>query len=73
MQRLGGTDWQLILVAEVKSESRKYRYMPRSDFHLSTHRLPLLVFEVLSNSNQSDRYRMLLQASCAARLGNSLG
>jgi hypothetical protein len=56
MQPLSGTDWPLTLFAEVKSESRKYRYMPRSDFYLSTHRLPLLVFEVLSNSNQSDQY-----------------
>jgi hypothetical protein len=33
---------------------------------------PHLLLEVNSQSNESDRFRMLLQASCIARIGNWL-
>jgi hypothetical protein len=38
----------------------------RSDFYVSIDRLVYLLVEVQSDKDQSDRYRMLLQAACAA-------
>ncbi|KAH9968405.1 hypothetical protein BJV74DRAFT_273205 [Russula compacta] len=62
-------DWPFELIVSVESEQKKYRYTPRSDFHVSVDQLVYLLVEVQSDNDQSDRYRMLLQAACAARLG----
>jgi len=43
-----------------------------SDFHLSIQDLPFILLEVVSDENrESDRYRMLIQASCIARFANT--
>jgi hypothetical protein len=62
-------DWQFKLIVSVDSLQKKYHYTPRSCFHVSVDRLVYLLIEVQSDENQSGRYRMLLQAACAARLG----
>ncbi|KAN0106917.1 hypothetical protein V8E52_010661 [Russula decolorans] len=62
-------DWQFKLIVFVDSLQKKVLYTPRSYFHLSVDRLVYLFVEVQSDTNQSDRYRMLLHAACAARLG----
>ncbi|KAI0254966.1 hypothetical protein BJV78DRAFT_807834 [Lactifluus subvellereus] len=62
-------DWPFKLIISIESQ-QKYRYTPRSDFHVSVDRLVSLMVEVQSDKNQSDRNRMLLQAACAARLGH---
>jgi hypothetical protein len=62
-------DWPFKLIVSVESPQKKYRYTPRSDFHVSVDRLVYLLVQVQSDKDQSDRYRMLLQAACAARLG----
>jgi hypothetical protein len=66
------TDWPLKLLVHVHSDGKNYSYTPRSDFHLSVGDLPYLIVEVQSEKAGSDRYRMLLQAACLARLGNGL-
>ena len=63
-------NWPFQLVVE--SGDKKYHYSPRSDFHASVDQLVYLMVEVQSHRNQIDRYRMLLQAACAARLGRQL-
>jgi hypothetical protein len=60
-------DWPFPLI--VSTEGKKFRYNPRSYFHVSVDRLVHLSVEVQSEDNQGDRYRMILQAACAARLG----
>jgi len=62
-------DWPFKLIVSVGSQETKYRYTPRSDFHVSVDQMVYLLVEVQSDKNQGDRYRMLLQAACAARLG----
>jgi hypothetical protein len=51
------------------AEGKKFRYTSRSDFHVSVDQLVYLLVEVQSEKDQSDRYRMLLQGACVARLG----
>ena len=46
----------------------KFRYTPRSDFHVSVDQLVYLLVKIQSEKDQSDRYRMLLQGACVARL-----
>jgi hypothetical protein len=49
-----------------------FKYTPNSDFHLSFHGLPCILLEVVSDEHsESDRYRMLIQASCVARFANT--
>lgn len=60
-------DWPFPLI--VSTEGKKFCYNPRSYFHVSVDELVHLSVEVQSEGNQRDRYRMLLQAACAARLG----
>jgi hypothetical protein len=60
--------WPHKLIVSVKSE-KGYHYTPRSDFHVSVGQLASLLVKVQSNKNEDDRYRMLLHAACAARLG----
>ena len=55
-----------MLIVSVESQQKKYRYTPRSDFHVSVDQLVYLLVEVQSDKDQSDRYRMLLQAMCGA-------
>jgi hypothetical protein len=62
-------DWPFKLIVSVESQQKKYRYTPRSDFHVAVDQLVYLLVEVQSDKNQYNRYRMLLQAACAARLG----
>ena len=62
------TDWPSNIIVE--SEGKKYRYRPRSYFYVSVDGLVHLIVEVQSERRESDRYRMLLQAACAARLGH---
>jgi hypothetical protein len=62
-------NWLFKLIVSVESERKKYRYTPRSDFHVSVDQLVYLLVEVQSDRNQGDRYRMLFQAACTARLG----
>jgi hypothetical protein len=61
-----------MLIANTLSDGENYSYMPRSDFYLALDGSIYLLVEVQSNENEADRYRMLLQAACATRLGNSL-
>jgi hypothetical protein len=70
--RCSRVEWPLKLVVNVESEQKRYHYTPRSDFLLSVDQLVYLMVEVQSDRNESDRHRMLLQAACAVRLGNSL-
>jgi len=62
--------WDLPLIADVFGE--KSKYTPNSDASLRINKFPHLVVEVASNDKESDRYRMLLQAACLARLGRVL-
>jgi hypothetical protein len=66
------TDWPLKLVVTVVPEGTSYRYVPRSDFHVSFDRMVYLMVEVQSEKDENDRYRMLLQAACVARLGRNM-
>jgi hypothetical protein len=47
-------------------------YTPKNDFHMCINNFPHLLLEVVSQSHESDRFRMLLQASCMSRIGNWL-
>ena len=56
---------------DVGGETRQYT--PRSDISLSLNDFPHLLLEVVSDEAHGwDRYRMLLQAACLAKLGYSL-
>jgi VIT1/CCC1 family predicted Fe2+/Mn2+ transporter len=55
------------------------KYFPRNDFCVWFQRersgnfaLPLIIGEIISHSNEMDRYRMLLQAVALARLISAL-
>lgn len=51
----------------------KRQYTPRSDALLSINSLPHLLLEVVSDEDHEwDRFRMLLQAACLARLRRAL-
>ena len=65
-------DWPFSLIVTVESESKKYHYTPRSDLHVSVDGLVHLMVEVQSDRDEKDRYRMLLQGACAARLGRKI-
>ena len=66
-------DWPFPLTVTVESEhNKKYRYTPRSYFHFSLDGLVYLVIEVQSDKEERDRYRMILQGACAARLGRKI-
>jgi hypothetical protein len=56
----------------VETRGQKSICTPRSDFLMCIKDFPHLLLEVNSQSNESDRFRMLLQASCIARIGNWL-
>ena len=65
-------NWPFKILVSVDSEEKTYRYTPRSDFSVSVDGLMYLLVEVQSDKDQNDRYRMLLQAACVARLGHLL-
>jgi hypothetical protein len=65
-------NWPFKLIVSIEPPKKKYRYTPQSDFHVSVDQLVYLLVEVQSERDQSDRYRMLLQAACAARLGRQI-
>jgi hypothetical protein len=66
-------DWPFSLTVTVKSEDDKtFRYTPQSDFHISVDGLVHLMVEVQSERDERDRYRMLLQGACAARVGRKI-
>jgi len=71
------TDWPSKLIVSTGDKKYHYtpqsgfHYTPRSGFHLSVDRLMYLLVEVQSDKDEGDRYRMLLQAACAARLGRT--
>ena len=62
--------WDFLLVADMGGE--KAQYNPKSDASLRINKFPHLVLELNSDSSESDRIRMLLQAACLARLGDAL-
>ena len=63
--------WEFALIPQLPNE--KAEYTPRSDALLCINHFPHLILEIVSEGNQSDRVRLLLQAACLARLGNKLG
>ena len=65
-----GTSLPFHLLVETFNEI--LRYTPKSDFHMCIKDFPHLLLEVSSQSNESDKIRMLLQASCVSRIGNWL-
>jgi hypothetical protein len=62
--------WNFPLIADINDE--KHCYYPKSDLSLWVKNFPHLVLEIISNTSEADRNRMLLQAACLARLGNAL-
>lgn len=67
---LSEKSWPFPLV--VRQANDEVAYPPRNDFGISLGGLPVLLLEVASNPNEADRTRMLLQASCLVRLGQSM-
>ncbi len=63
-----GGSWNVLLVADVVGV--KAQYTPKSGASLFLNKFPHLVLEIISNSSELDRIRMLVQAACLARLGN---
>jgi len=64
--------WSFPLLVESREEARTFRYTQMNDFRLEIGSFSHCILEVVSGTNQADRWRMLLQASCLARLGNKL-
>jgi hypothetical protein len=68
-----GTPLPFPFVVKIETPAKKdLSYTPKSDFHLEINTFPHLLLEVNSHSNERDRFRMLLQAACISRIGNSL-
>ena len=51
----------LSVCGEVGGPNERYSYQPRSDFMFLSDQCPLVIIEVCSKSNETDRPRMLLQ------------
>ena len=47
-------------------------YRPRNDFLFSLNKCPLLLIEISSEKDESDRYRLLVQAGTLVRVMNSI-
>ena len=61
--------WLFPITGEYNEEH--FKYTPRSDFHLDVWSLPYILLEVTSDESQkTDLYRMLIQASCIAWISN---
>jgi hypothetical protein len=74
-----GRFWQFPLVAEVSEGDSvtRYNYQPKSDFSFSLGDIPIMILEVCSDKqadkeSESDRPRLLIQATCLTRLWNHL-
>lgn len=65
-------DWSFAFVGEVEADGARYSYRPRSDYMLISNNCPLLLIEIHSNGNDSDRSRMLLQGGMLVRVMNSI-
>lgn len=63
--------WSFPLIIE-QGDAPPQLYVPRSDFCITTHEFPVLLLEVASESNNADKYRMLLQGACVVRLANTV-
>ena len=61
-----------MVIKEVDNESDSRSYSPNSDFLLNTQYVPIVINETVSPKNESDRCRMLLQATVYVRVGNVL-
>ncbi|KAG8817845.1 hypothetical protein FRC17_011066 [Serendipita sp. 399] len=64
--------WKFPLVAEITDSTERYRVDPVGDARLQVGALPYMILEVASKNTETGRYRMLLQASCLAKLGTHL-
>lgn len=66
--------WPHLLLLFEPTGGEIHAYRPKSDFSLvsKTHPCNFLIGEVASEKNESDRWRMLLQATAAARVGRYL-
>jgi len=62
--------WPLHFVAQVGGS--RFRYEPRSDYLFSLNACPQINFEVGSEADHRDPYRMLLQAGLLVRVVNKL-
>lgn len=56
----------------IEKDIEKMSYTPRNDFHMCIKNFPHFLLKVNSQSNESDHFRMLLQAACISRIGNWL-
>jgi hypothetical protein len=61
-----------MIIKQVGNESDPRSYSPHSDFLLNTPYVPIVINETVSPEDESDRYRMLLQAMVYIRVGNYL-
>ncbi|KAN0081479.1 hypothetical protein V8E55_009103 [Tylopilus felleus] len=67
--------WQFPMFVDTTEAPKAFRkFTPRSDWMVISrkHRIPFVISEVISNRNETDRYRMLIQATALARVGHSL-
>jgi hypothetical protein len=64
--------WSFPLIALARNDDERFQYTPKSDFSLQIEEFPHCILEVTSSDIQADLWRMMLQASCLARLGNEL-
>ena len=61
------------LLISIENDPELYQYTPGSDFCIVVKDLPVLLLEVMnSDRDRVDERRMILQASCVVRLGNTL-
>jgi hypothetical protein len=71
MQHDSDKPWPSCILLKTDKGLRKYT--PKNDFHMCIGDFPHLLVEVTSDTRyETDRRRMLLQASYLVRLGNSL-
>ncbi|KAK2459464.1 hypothetical protein APHAL10511_008524 [Amanita phalloides] len=61
-----------MVIKQVDNEGDPRSYSPNSDFLLNTPYVPIIINETISPKNESDRCRMLLQATVYVRFGNYL-
>jgi hypothetical protein len=72
------TAWRFPLLAVSQEEEHtKFRYTPMNDFRLEIDSFYFCILEVVFGKkagleSQTDLWRIILQASCLARLGNKL-
>lgn len=65
--------WSFALVGQVGgSDGSHYSYRPKNDYMFLLNGYPLIIIEICSKDNESDRFRMLLQGSLLVRVMNSI-